>query len=78
MLDLGHESGEGALGGTLVAGEALVAVLHAPGRVATDIDAQLVDVGRLARAAGFPPLASSEIVGWNVGWEAGRLETALG
>jgi hypothetical protein len=39
LLDFGYESGESALGGTLVADEAFMAMLHASGRVATDVDA---------------------------------------
>ncbi len=46
MIDLGCESGKGSLCGSFVAGEALVAMLNPSGRVATYIDAQLVDVGR--------------------------------
>ena len=43
-LHLGHEIGQRPLRRALGAGETLMPVLHATVRVATDVDAQLVDV----------------------------------
>ena len=69
LLDLGYECGEGALCGTLVPDEAVVTMLHVSGRVTADVDAAARKRRALSLAADSPPLSSSEIVGWNVGWE---------
>jgi hypothetical protein len=73
MIDLGHETSKGALCRSLVAGEALVAVLHAPGLVVTDIDAQLVDVGlshepQASRHSLPPKLLGGMLGGRLAGW----------
>ena len=67
----GHESGEGALCGTLVADEALVAMLNASGRVATDVDAQLVDVGRFHKPQASRHSLPPKLLGGMLG---GRLQ----
>jgi hypothetical protein len=67
LFDLGHEFGEGALCRALVAGVALLAVLHAPGRVATHVDAQLVDVWRPHEPQASRHSVSLQIVGGMLG-----------